>query len=66
MLRALDDCGGAAGDRADTCDPGPGRRRRTAAEPAATTDLLLPAGLPEPIATLLADGPPDRTVVVDG
>ncbi|WP_405682834.1 hypothetical protein [Streptomyces sp. NBC_00057] len=33
---------------------------------AATTDLLLPAGLPELIAMLLADCPPDRPVVVDG
>ncbi|MER5849631.1 hypothetical protein ABT126_21920 [Streptomyces sp. NPDC002012] len=57
---------GVAGDRADAYDPGPGHRWWTAAEPAATTDLLLPAGAPELIATLPANGPPDRPVMVDG
>ncbi|MFE4798189.1 hypothetical protein ACFRFL_24655 [Streptomyces sp. NPDC056708] len=41
-------------------DGGPPRK------PAATTDLLLPAGAPELIATLPANGPPDRPVMVDG
>jgi hypothetical protein len=38
----------------------------TAEELATTTDVLRPAGLPQLLAQLLADGPPDRPITVDG
>ena len=37
-----------------------------AEELAATTDLLRPAGLPDLLAQLLVDGPPDQPTPVDG
>lgn len=43
-----------------------GHRWWTLAELTATTDLLRPAGLAALIRTLLADGPPDQPVTVDG
>ncbi|UCM86950.1 GNAT family N-acetyltransferase [Streptomyces marincola] len=42
-----------------------GHRWWTAAELAATADVLRPAGLPALLARLLADGPPARPVLVD-
>ncbi|WP_406459366.1 NUDIX domain-containing protein [Streptomyces sp. NBC_00876] len=43
-----------------------GHRWWTAAELAATPDLLRPAELPKLLASLLTDGPPDRPIPVDG
>ncbi len=38
----------------------------TPAELAATQELLRPTGLPTLVASLLADGPPDQPITVDG
>lgn len=43
-----------------------GHRWWTVEELAATTDLLRPAGLPELLAQLFTDGPPNRPIIVDG
>lgn len=43
-----------------------GHRWWSVAELAVTTDLLEPAGLPQLLAILLADGPPASPVSVDG
>jgi 8-oxo-dGTP pyrophosphatase MutT (NUDIX family) len=43
-----------------------GHRWWTADELATTTDVLRPAGLPHLLAQLLADGPPDQPITVDG
>jgi 8-oxo-dGTP pyrophosphatase MutT (NUDIX family) len=43
-----------------------GHRWWTAEALATTTDVLRPAGLPELLVRLLADGPPDQPVTVDG
>jgi hypothetical protein len=43
-----------------------GHRWWTAAELAATSDVLRPAELPELLASLLMDGPPAQSITVDG
>jgi 8-oxo-dGTP pyrophosphatase MutT (NUDIX family) len=43
-----------------------GHRWWTAEELATTTDVLRPAGLPQLVARLLADGPPDQPITVAG
>ncbi|MGW8889016.1 NUDIX hydrolase [Streptomyces sp. NPDC055749] len=43
-----------------------GHRWWTVAELAATSDVLRPAELPELLASLLTNGPPDRPILVDG
>jgi 8-oxo-dGTP pyrophosphatase MutT (NUDIX family) len=43
-----------------------GHRWWSAAELAATPDLLRPAGLPQLLATLLTNGPPAHPITVDG
>jgi 8-oxo-dGTP pyrophosphatase MutT (NUDIX family) len=43
-----------------------GHRWWTAAELAATSDVLRPAELPELLASLLTDGPPAQPITVDG
>jgi hypothetical protein len=43
-----------------------GHRWWTPAELAATSDMLRPVELPELLASLLTDGPPDRPITVDG
>jgi ADP-ribose pyrophosphatase YjhB (NUDIX family) len=43
-----------------------GHRWWTAEELATTTDVLRPAGLPQLLAQLLSDGPPDQPIAVDG
>jgi 8-oxo-dGTP pyrophosphatase MutT (NUDIX family) len=43
-----------------------GHRWWTAEELATTTDVLRPAGLPQLLAQLLSDGPPDQPITVDG